>query len=158
MSSSKNDLRSVMESTMLTFFKHQELNHNIDPSLPVSLVTPDCLWYNKPDSFTAKYPFVDSVKTTAQQKEHFEQEIKVLEESRGNILVSTVDAVARKGSAHIQYSTKFVGSEPSTMDICWFVDFTDDGKKILKVVKFIDTAAGAKVIEQMAKGGYKLES
>ncbi|KAI1090089.1 hypothetical protein F5B19DRAFT_335856 [Rostrohypoxylon terebratum] len=100
---------------MLTFFKHQSINHNIDPSLPVSLVTPEYLWYNKPDSLVAKYPFVDSVKTIAQQKEHVAQGIKTKEESRGKILVSTIDAVARKGGAHIEHPTKFVGSELSTI-------------------------------------------
>ncbi|KAI1214491.1 uncharacterized protein F4807DRAFT_130018 [Annulohypoxylon truncatum] len=157
MSSSTDDPRSVMESTLLTFLGHQAINRDVDPEVPVSLTTPECLWYIKPDSFIAKYPFVDSVKTSAEQKEHMGQESKIIEESRNKILACTIDAVKRKGSAHVEHWTKFVGGEPSIMEICWFVDFTDDGKKISKVVKFIDTAEGAKTIDEMARGGYKLE-
>ncbi|KAI0884962.1 uncharacterized protein GGS22DRAFT_200062 [Annulohypoxylon maeteangense] len=157
MSSPTDDLRSIMESTLLTFLGHQALNRNVDPSVPASMTTSECLWYIKPDSFMTKYPFVDGVKTSAEQKEHMGQEIKIMEESRNKILDSTIDAVARKGSAHVEHWTKFDGSKPSIMEICWFVNFTDDGKKISKVVKFIDTAEGSKTIEDMARGGYKLE-
>ncbi|KAI1457869.1 hypothetical protein F4805DRAFT_457313 [Annulohypoxylon moriforme] len=157
MSSSQDDLHSIMESTLLTFLEHQALNRNTDPSLPVSLTTPECLWRIKPDSFITKHPFVDSVKTTAEQKEHMAREIQAMEESRNKILDTTIDTVARKGSAHVEHWVKYAGSEPAVMEICWFVHFTQDGRKVQEVIKFIDTAEGAKTIEEMAKGGYKIQ-
>ncbi|KAI2467256.1 hypothetical protein F4781DRAFT_402645 [Annulohypoxylon bovei var. microspora] len=157
MSSSTDDPRSIMESTLFTFLSHQAFKRNDDPSLPVSMVSPECLWYVKPETFITNYPFVGGVKTTAEQKEHMGREMVIMEESRSKILDSAIDTVARKGTARVEHWMKYTGSEPSSMEICWFVNFTDDGKKVSQVVKFIDTAEGAKVIEEMSKGGYKME-
>ncbi|KAI1136824.1 hypothetical protein F5Y05DRAFT_105097 [Hypoxylon sp. FL0543] len=156
--SSTDDLRSTIESTLLALLKTQAISSsNRDASRIAALLTPDCKWFIKPESFISRYPFIKSPRTVADEEEHLAREISVLDESRVNILDSVVDAAARKASARTELWTKYAGNEPSTMEICWYFDFTDDGKKVSRVVEFIDTSASSKVLEDMAKAGYKMD-
>ncbi|OTA55206.1 hypothetical protein K449DRAFT_388215 [Hypoxylon sp. EC38] len=155
---STDDLRSTMESTLLALLETQAISpSNRDASRIVALMTPECKWFIKPDSFIAKYPFIKSPRTVADEETHLAREIAALEESRVKVIDSVVDAATRKASARVEHWTKYTGSEPSTMEICWYLDFTDDGKKVLRVVEFIDTAVSSKVLEDMAKAGYKMK-
>lgn len=143
---------------MLALLETQAISpSNRDASRIVALMTPECEWFIKPDSFIAKYPFIKSPRTVADEEAYLAREIAVLEESRVKILDSVVDAATRKASARVELWTKYARSEPSTMEICWYLDFTDDGKKVSRVVEFIDTAVSSNVLEDMAKAGYKMK-
>ncbi|KAI0837449.1 hypothetical protein F5Y06DRAFT_297778 [Hypoxylon sp. FL0890] len=156
--SSTDDLRSTMESTLLALLETQAISpSNRDASRIVALLTPECNWFVKPESFIAKYPFIKSPRTVADEETHLAREIAVLEESRVKVLDRVVDAVARKASVRVEHWTKYVGNEPSTMEICWYLDFTDDGKRISRVIEFIDTSVSSKVLKDMAKAGYKMK-
>ncbi|KAI1411247.1 hypothetical protein F5Y13DRAFT_64567 [Hypoxylon sp. FL1857] len=156
--SSTDNLRSTMESTLLALLDTQSISAtNKDASRIVALMTPDCKWFIKPDSFIAKYPFIKSPRTVADEEAHLAREISVLDESRIKVLDSVVDAATRKASVHVELWAKYAGSEPSTMEMCWYFDFTDDGKKVSRVIEFIDTSASEKMLEDMAKAGFDMK-
>ncbi|KAI2638021.1 hypothetical protein GGS26DRAFT_438160 [Hypomontagnella submonticulosa] len=152
MSNSMGDLRATIESTLAAFFESYTLAaRHKDASLISTTLSTDCKRYLKPSSFTAAYPFVKAVETNAEYEARMRPEIATLEEARFKILESVIDPAKRKASASTECWLKMAGTDPTTMEICWYLDFTDDGKKISRVVEFIDTATSAKVIEYIMK-------
>ncbi|KAI1780879.1 hypothetical protein F4818DRAFT_397126 [Hypoxylon cercidicola] len=158
MASSADDLRPMMESTLVEFFNcYPRSVRNKDPSLLSTTLTEECARYLKPDSFLAKHPFVKAVETNAEYEAHMAPEIMMMEEVRFKILDSVVDPLKRKASARVEHWTKLAGRKPTILEMCWFVDFTEDGRKISRIIEFIDTSIASKMIEELAEGGYNME-
>ncbi|KAI1650980.1 uncharacterized protein F4817DRAFT_215347 [Daldinia loculata] len=153
MASSTDELRAVMESTLTRFLENSTLAvRNKDASLFSALLSPECLRYLKPVTFIKAYPFIKAEETNAEYEARMVPEIAAMEESRVKIIEIVIDPIKRQGSAHVEHWTKVVGREPIALEICWYVDFTEDGKKISRIVEFIDTAASAKIIEAILNG------
>ncbi|KAI1767103.1 hypothetical protein GGR53DRAFT_483974 [Hypoxylon sp. FL1150] len=159
MASSAENLRSTMESTLVEYldcFPRSVRDKN--PSLLSTTLTEKCARYLKPGSFTAKFPFVRAVENNAEYEAHMAPEIAIMEEVRFKILDSVVDPLNQKASARVEHWTKLASREkPTVLEICWFLDFTEDGKKISRIVEFIDTSVASKIIEELAEGGYNME-
>ncbi|KAI8962614.1 hypothetical protein F5Y11DRAFT_182223 [Daldinia sp. FL1419] len=154
MASSIEDLRAVMESTLTKYFENSTLAAQTkDVSLISAVLTPDCLRYLKPAAYAESYPSIKAVETNVEYEARMALEFAVLEESTASILEIVIDPVKRKGSAHVEHTAKVIGRDPVVLEICWYVDFTEDGKNISRMVKFIDTAAGSKVMESILKQG-----
>ncbi|KAI4870537.1 hypothetical protein F4820DRAFT_402543 [Hypoxylon rubiginosum] len=159
MASSADDLRSIMESTLVEFFdSYPRSVRNKDPSLLSATLTEECARSLKPDSFLAKHPYVKAVETNAEYEAHMAPEISIMEEVRFKILDRVVDPLKRKASSRVEHWTKLAGrKQPTILEICWFVDFTEDGRRISRIVEFIDTSVASKIIEELAEGGYNME-
>ncbi|KAG4222789.1 hypothetical protein PC116_g28738 [Phytophthora cactorum] len=149
---STDELRAVMESTLTRFLENSTLAvKNKDTSLFSALLSPDCLRYLKPTTFVKSYPFIKAVETNAEYEARMVPEIAAMEEAKVKIIEIVIDPIKRHGSAHVEHWTKITGREPIALEICWYVDFTEDGKKISRIVEFIDTAASSKIIESILK-------
>ncbi|XXG97314.1 hypothetical protein Hte_003610 [Hypoxylon texense] len=99
-----------------------------------------------------------AVETNAEYEAHMASEIAIMEEGRLKILDKVADPFRRKASARVEHWTKLDGSELATiLEIGWFVDFTDDGRKISRIIEFIDTSVASKTIGELAEGGYNME-
>ncbi|KAI0384954.1 hypothetical protein F5Y04DRAFT_202130 [Hypomontagnella monticulosa] len=147
-----DDLHATIESTVAAFFEGYALAaRDKNASLISTTLSADCKRYLKPSSFTAAYPFIKAVETNAEYEARMGPEIATMEETRFKVLESVIDPAKRKASASTEYWLKIAGSAPTTMEICWYFDFTDDGKKISRIVEFIDTATSVKVIEDIIK-------
>ncbi|KAI1389011.1 uncharacterized protein F4822DRAFT_266104 [Hypoxylon trugodes] len=158
MASSADEIRATIEASFTAFLKRQNVSPGQEKQPPwSSYILPDTLWYVKPDSFIAEHPFFKGVKTIAEHEEHVAQEAGVIEESRHKILHSVYDSSARRASAIVEHWTKLFGKEPSAIEVCWYVDFTENGKMISRVTQFIDTALGAKMVKGLAEGGYDMD-
>ncbi|KAI1472588.1 uncharacterized protein F4812DRAFT_18365 [Daldinia caldariorum] len=149
---STDELRAVMESTLTKFFENSTLAvKNKDTSLYSALLSPDCRRYMRPASFVKSYPFIKAVETNAEYEARMAPEIAATDESRVKIIEMVIDPIKRHGSAHVQHWSKIKGREPIAMEMCWYVDFTEDGKKISRIVEFLDTAASSKLIDSILK-------
>ncbi|OTB02043.1 hypothetical protein M426DRAFT_25056 [Hypoxylon sp. CI-4A] len=156
MSSSTEELRIAMETTLTTFLENYHIAvRDKNASLLSAVLSPDCTRHLKPSSFVDAYPFIKGAETNAEYKARMTPEIALMEETRAKILESAVDPANRTASARAEHWTKIANREPTTLEICWFLDFTDDGTKISRVVEFIDTAVATRMIEDMLKQGYR---
>lgn len=156
MASSNENLHATMESTFKAFLEcYPQSVRAKDPSLLLTMLAPECVRYLKPESFLAKHPFVKASETNAEYEAHMAPEIVLMEEARGKILDIVVDPAKRKLSARVEHWIKLIGKDqPSTLEICWFVDLTEDGKKISRIVEFIDTYVATKMAEDLAGKGF----
>ncbi|KAL7624149.1 hypothetical protein AAE478_005706 [Parahypoxylon ruwenzoriense] len=73
-------------------------------------------------------------------------EISLMEEARVKVLESVIDPATRQASACTEHWTKLMGHKPTPLEISWFVNFTNGGKDISRVVEVIDTSIASKII------------
>ena len=154
MAPSTEELRTAMETTLKTFLENYHVavrDKNI--SILSDVLSPDCKRYLKPSGFVEAHSFMKAVETNAEYEARMMPEFGTMEETRVKILESVIDPVNRKASARAEHWTKIVNNEPTTLEVCWWLDFTDDGTKVSRVVEFIDTAVATQMIADMMKQG-----
>ncbi|KAI2627377.1 hypothetical protein GGS26DRAFT_561568 [Hypomontagnella submonticulosa] len=156
MEASLDDIRAAMESTISEFLEGSGMAiASKDASLLSTALTPDCSRHLRPNDFVARYPFVKAVESNTEHDARMVSAIKTMEETRVNIIETIIDPARRKASIYSEHWTKIVGCEANALEICWFLDFTEDGKKISRVIEFIDTASATRRIEAMTKQGFE---
>ncbi|KAI2619477.1 hypothetical protein GGS26DRAFT_572344 [Hypomontagnella submonticulosa] len=106
----------------------------------------------KPGSFVDAYPFIKAMETDAEYEACTTPEIAMTASQDSRIRYRPAN---RKASARTEHWTKIADCEPTSLEICWFVDFTDNGTKISRVVEFIDMAVATRMIEDMMKKGHR---
>ncbi|KAI6087148.1 hypothetical protein F4821DRAFT_237145 [Hypoxylon rubiginosum] len=157
MASSVSELRAAMEATLTAFLE----NHSVavrtkDASVLSALLSPECTRHLHPAPYVTAYPFIKAVETNAEYEARMASELGVMEEAHLEILNIVVDPARRKASAHTEFRVKVAGREdPISSEFCWYLDFTEDGTKISRVVEFIDSATSALMIEEMMKEMHK---
>ncbi|OTB01030.1 hypothetical protein M426DRAFT_323812 [Hypoxylon sp. CI-4A] len=159
MASSTDNIRSTIESTVFEFLNGQTITPTQkDTSRLLATLLPECEWHLAPSSFTARHPFLKAVRSVAEQEAHFKREIGIMEEAGYKVLDSIlIDTTAKRASFRVELWAKINNRERSTVEVCWFLDFTDDGKKIKRATEFVDTFVSSKMIDEMASGGYNME-
>ncbi|KAI1809981.1 hypothetical protein GGS20DRAFT_569488 [Poronia punctata] len=152
-------LRATIQSTITQFLNGpSEALRAGDPSLMLTMVTPECSHNLRPLRFFTAYPFLKTTKTNADQEEMMASVLPTMESTQNEVRDVVIDVANRRASVLSEHTTKIVGAEKSsTLEIAWFLDFTEDGKMIGKVVEFIDTATAAERIENMKKQGFGKE-
>ncbi|KAI1378048.1 hypothetical protein F4677DRAFT_414296 [Hypoxylon crocopeplum] len=158
MESSTNDLRTTMENTVKEFLSSPAAAVRAkESSLLSTTLSTDCTRQLKPASFVNTYPFIKAVETNTEHDARMAPALMTMEESRVEIQEIVIDHVRRKASVHAEHWTKIVGCEPNALEICWYMSLTEDGKKISRVVEFIDTAAATRRLQDMMKQGFKID-
>ncbi|TGJ80816.1 hypothetical protein E0Z10_g7960 [Xylaria hypoxylon] len=156
MASSTEDLRATIESTVTQFLSGpaRALAAN-DASVYLAALTEDCEHHLRPLAFVAANPPLKSVKSNEEQKAQLEAAFVTTEEFKHvNIRELVIDLEKRKASVLAEHHTKIIGAEANTLEITWFFDFTEDGKRISRVSEFIDTATAEKRLADMKRQGF----
>ncbi|KAI1391908.1 uncharacterized protein F4822DRAFT_388865 [Hypoxylon trugodes] len=151
---SLNDLHTTLETTLKAFFNDYTVAlREKDVTRISASLTPDCKRLLKPAYFPVAYPFVKAEESNAEYEARMKGELSIMESTSAEIHEITIDPIKRKGSAYVTHINKLRGKDTGNIDICWYFDFSDDGKKISRIVEFIDTAVSEKMIEDMRKQG-----
>jgi hypothetical protein len=156
MASSTEDLRATIESTVTKFLNGpaQALAAN-DASAFLAALTADCEHHLRPLAFVAANPQFKAVKSNEEQKALLQAVLATTEEFKQvDIRELAIDLEKRKASVLAEHHTKIIGAEANTLEVTWFLDFTEDGKRISRVSEFIDTATAEKRIANMKKQGF----
>ncbi|KAJ8120047.1 hypothetical protein ONZ43_g3143 [Nemania bipapillata] len=154
-SSLAEDLRATIESTATQFLKSTARALAAkDPSLFFAVLTPECAHHLRPLAFITANPFLKAVKSNEEQAAQMASALATMEHTRVGIKELVIDPITRKASVLAEHHTKVVGAETNVLEVTWFLDFTEDGKRISRVTEFIDTATAAKRIADMKKRGF----
>ncbi|KAI0545343.1 hypothetical protein F4679DRAFT_588648 [Xylaria curta] len=155
MASSIEELRVTMESTVTHFLDSpaQALAAQ-DSSLYLATLTEECTHYLRPLQSVASNPLLKAVKSNEEYKALMESALPTIEDTRVEIKEFVIDPLKQKASVLAEHCTKIVSVEANIMEITWFLDFTEDGNRISRVVEFIDTAIATKRIVNMKKHGF----
>ncbi|KAI1355961.1 hypothetical protein F5Y01DRAFT_310146 [Xylaria sp. FL0043] len=155
MASFVEDLRATMESTVTQFLNcpAQALAAR-DPSLFLATLTEDCTRNLRPLAFVTANPALKAVRSNEEHKALMESALHTMEDTRVEIKDLVIDPVQRKASVLAEHCTKIVGVEANLLEVAWFLDFTEDGKRISRVTEFIDTATAAGRVADMKRQGF----
>ncbi|KAI1117641.1 hypothetical protein F5Y14DRAFT_319355 [Nemania sp. NC0429] len=155
MATSAENLRAAIESTAIQFLNSpaQALAAK-DSSVFLATLTADCAHHLRPLSFIAANPFLKAVKSNDEQKAMMESALATMESTRAELKELVIDTTNRKASVLAEHYTKIVGVEANILEVTWFLDFTEDGKRVSRVTEFIDTATAAKRIRDMQSRGF----
>ncbi|KAJ2975938.1 hypothetical protein NUW58_g8217 [Xylaria curta] len=155
MASSTTDLRATIEATVTQFLNGPEeaLAAN-DASVSLATLTADCEHHLRPAAFITTNPFLKAVKSNEEQMALLETVLATTEEFRWvGIRELVIDLEKQKASVLAEHHTKVMGAEANTLEVTWFLDLTEDGKRISRVSEFIDTATADRRIADMRKQG-----
>ncbi|KAI8949236.1 hypothetical protein F4801DRAFT_553902 [Xylaria longipes] len=155
MALSTEDLRATIELTVRQFLNSpaQALAAR-DPSPFLVTLTADCAHHLRPLAFITANPSLKGVKSNEEQKALMESALPTMEDTRVEIKELVIDPGKRKASVLAEHCTKIIGVEANIMEVTWFLDLTEDGKQISRVVEFIDTATAERRIVDMKKQGF----
>ncbi|KAI1747158.1 hypothetical protein F4782DRAFT_535683 [Xylaria castorea] len=155
MASSTEDLRATIESTVTLFLTSPTRALAAkDPSLFLETVTAACAHHLRPLAFVTANPSLKAVKSNEEHKALMVSALPTMEDTQVEIKELVIDTVKRKASVLAEHRTKIVGVEANVLEVAWFLDFTEDGKRISRVTEFIDTATAARRILDMKKRGF----
>ncbi|KAI1105756.1 hypothetical protein F4804DRAFT_303433 [Jackrogersella minutella] len=158
MAPSTAELYAVMEATLMEFLENYLIAvRTKDVSSLSATLTPECTRHLKPANFVTAYPFIKAVETNADYEARMAPELALMEDTHHKVLNYVVDPVRRTASAYSEHWTKLANQEPTSIEICWYVDFTEDGSKISRIVEFIDTAAATRMVEELMNKGLKID-
>ncbi|RYC60781.1 hypothetical protein CHU98_g5411 [Xylaria longipes] len=155
MALSTEDLRATIELTVRQFLNSpaQALAAR-DPSPFLVTLTADCAHHLRPLAFITANPSLKGVKSNEEQKALMESALPTMEDTRVEIKELVIDPGKRKASVLAEHCTKIIGVEANIMEVTWFLDLTEDGKQISRVVEFIDTDTAGRRIVDMKKRGF----
>ncbi|KAI0110943.1 hypothetical protein GGR51DRAFT_510584 [Nemania sp. FL0031] len=159
MAPSVGDLHTAIERTVVQFLNGPaQAVAAKDPLLFHATLTADCAHYLRPLAFVAANPSFKAVKSNEEHKALMEPALSTMENTRVEIKELVIDPVKRKASVLAEHCTKIVGVEENVLEVTWFLDFTEDGKRISRVTEFIDTATAARRVADMKKEGFMNEA
>lgn len=134
MAASEENIRTEMQATLKSFLENYDTAVEKQDTCYLSAkLTADCERRLAPTSYLATFSAAKAAETNGEYEARMKGEIAVMEATRHKVLSLVVDPVERKGSAHAEHWTKVQGHEGITLEICWFVDFTPDGRAISKM-------------------------
>ncbi|KAI1183911.1 hypothetical protein F5B17DRAFT_107774 [Nemania serpens] len=155
MASSAEDIHAAIKSTVVQFLNSpaQALAAK-DSSLFFATLTAECKHHLRPLSFITANPFLKAVKSNEEQKAQLESALSTMESTRVELKELVIDSANRKASVLAEHCTKILGMDPNILEVTWFFDFTEDGKRITQVTEFIDTETAARRIQDMKTRGF----
>jgi hypothetical protein len=101
-----------------------------------------CLRQVRPESLLRSMGVpIDAGLSNEQYESHVKADLFVLEDLKTEILNISIDAEKRTAGVRSLQKTKIKGlGWRADLEFCWFLEFTEDGTKIINVVQFLDTA------------------
>lgn len=110
------------------------------PSLLSQVTSPDCLRTTAPAAFVRSVG-QDPAATMDNEvyAEHMAGQLAIMEDGRCVILSTCVDTAKKSAVARVEHHCKLPGKDSLCVEFCWFLDFTEDGKAIKKIVQFVDS-------------------
>ncbi|KAH7130959.1 hypothetical protein EDB81DRAFT_859620 [Dactylonectria macrodidyma] len=146
------DLKKVIEETPTAFIlSYKDGAEQNDPAVINRNTTPDCTRHLLPVSLAVSLGApADFVIDNAEYQRLFASDLKVGGVQKSVISNLIIDVEARKAAASTVSDMVFKDGEVLVMEHSWFLDFTEDGSKVKKVVEFCDSDSVHKL---MAKVG-----
>jgi hypothetical protein len=134
-------LYATMAATLQAFLKDLEIARDTQQISALSAhLTPDCQRHLGPSTFLklAGLPPATVLNNTAYEGV-LAAELSVMESGSSVIIESTIDVEARKASMLTTFIGTLCGGQPTpVLNFTLFVDFTDDGSLIRRVVQWLD--------------------
>jgi len=154
-------MRSTIEATVADFMKsYEDAVSASDASILSRTLAADCTRQLAPAALLRNLGMpVDMSMGNEAYEQHMAGELHLLESVGIETLDLSVDAERRRAGARSANDLKLAGKGVFRLEFCWFLDFSDDGRKITKVVQFVDSAEAPKFLalaaEVAAAGGGK---
>ncbi|KAI0839501.1 hypothetical protein F5Y06DRAFT_295526 [Hypoxylon sp. FL0890] len=155
MASSIRDLHATMENTMRIFlFNYQFAVCTKSKTLISNAITHDITRQLRPDCPSpvlntqgTDTPETNTEETQRQFRIGMESFRRVLSTAKVKVHEIVIDPIERRGSALSEHVMNVEGYQPTSLEFCWYVDFTEDGKKISRVVEFHDVSTTSRMIK-----------
>ena len=154
MASSNATLRAVIKATVDDFLQSYEDARATGDTKQISrTLTPDCMRHLVPDSLERVIGLPAQI-LRGQNVEDYEKrigpELEVQDQparvETSNLCIDVdLKGVAFRAVHHMSLR----GNGPFSIEICWFLDFNDDGSKVTGITQFVDSAESARCLELM---------
>ncbi|KPM42503.1 hypothetical protein AK830_g4043 [Neonectria ditissima] len=147
------DIKKNIEATFTDFIAaYKDGAKQNDPAIINRNVTADCTRHLLPTSLLkALGAPQDFVIDNAEYERLFAVDLQVGGVQEFTISNLVIDAEDRKAAATTLAKMVFKNGEELVMEHSWFVDFTEDGTKVKKVVEFCDGESVHKLMAEVKK-------
>ncbi|KAF6833599.1 hypothetical protein CPLU01_05475 [Colletotrichum plurivorum] len=140
MAATNPSLRQTIDETLRGFLLgYEDAREKKDPSQVNRLLTPECGRHISPKSFVKTMGMPSDL---AFDPKTYEQkvgaEMQVQQVTRTEISNVVIDAEARTAAAMSVHHGECSDGEKFALEFAWFLNFSDDGTKIVKVREWID--------------------
>ena len=145
------DLRATLQDTINSFVANNTTAVKTkDYSLFSSVLAPDCVRLYRPLSFVNRYSqFFKAEITNADYEAQMKVELQVMQDVSQKITRTIIDTEQRAAVIWSEQTVYTVHGEKNVVEVVWDFSFTEDGRRIVQIMEYVDTYESAKVLEQM---------
>ena len=141
-----DSLQQTIDKTAREFLlSYRDASAQKEPELLVRALAPDCTRQLAPSSYLAAVGLPPGfLLTNDMYKGKWAEQLPAVIIQSTDILSLVVDAASLKAAAIAAHNAQFSDGEVRTLEFAYFLDFSEDGSKIAKILQFSDTDGSLK--------------